>query len=103
MDFDKINIECVSKHFIVGSVLKRQFFSQEILGEERLHPQEVMKKITPCHSIWQQKFTIWSTLCGMIVTTWSTPYGKSGVDILTSKLLMLETVSKTIMGEILSS
>ena len=33
----KTNIECVFKHSIVCSALKRPFFSQEILGEERLH------------------------------------------------------------------
>ena len=32
----KTNLECVFKHLIVCSALKRQFFSQEILGEERL-------------------------------------------------------------------
>ena len=32
----KINIECVFKHSMVCSVLKRQFFSQEILREERI-------------------------------------------------------------------
>ena len=32
----KANIECVFQHSIVCSALKRQFFSQEILGEERL-------------------------------------------------------------------
>ena len=31
----KTNIDCVFKHSIVYSALKRQFFSQEILGEER--------------------------------------------------------------------
>ena len=31
----KTNIDCVFKHSIVNSALKRQFFSQEILGEER--------------------------------------------------------------------
>ena len=32
----KTNIECVYKHSIVCSALKHPFFSQEILGEERL-------------------------------------------------------------------
>ena len=32
----KTNIDCVFEHSIVYSALKRQFFSQEILGEERL-------------------------------------------------------------------
>ena len=32
----KTNIECVFRHSIVYRALKRPFFSQEILGEERL-------------------------------------------------------------------
>ena len=32
----KTNEECIFKHSIVCSALKRQFFSQEILGEEHI-------------------------------------------------------------------
>ena len=34
----KNNIECVFKHLIACSAIKRQFFSQEIFGEERIPP-----------------------------------------------------------------
>ena len=34
----KNNIECVFKHSIACSAIKRLFFSQEILGEERIPP-----------------------------------------------------------------
>ena len=34
----KNNIECVFKHSIAYSAIKRLFFSQEILGEERIPP-----------------------------------------------------------------
>ena len=34
----KNNIECVFKHLIACSAIKSLFFSQEILGEERIPP-----------------------------------------------------------------
>ena len=47
----KNNIECVFKHLIACSAIKSLFFSQEILGEERIppgsHEENNALKITP--------------------------------------------------------
>ena len=46
----KNNIECVFKHSIACSAIKRHFFHRKFLVKN-VYPQEVMKKITPCSSL----------------------------------------------------
>ena len=59
----KNNIECVFKHLIACSAIKSLFFSQEILGEERIPPgsHEENNALIPI-SIWNAVRILYNTV-----------------------------------------